>query len=376
MKATQRDFASVAPRAVKQAHVFFLCGTDDASVQDAAHRIAGLLPDPGERVEFSGAELKRDPVRLGDEARSTSLFGDARHIWVRCSGDEAHDAVEILIGGDVPPCPVIIQAANASDNRARPSCWRSATTRWWRCSIRPTCLGEHERAHAGRCRGVTIDGELAQRIAQAVRLDTRLAASEIAKMALFLDAAPEAPKRASAEVFARIGASSEEDGFTTLVNSVLAGDAAAVPAELRRMGDKGLNAVGLLLAFERRVAQLVQLAARLGNRRDVRALLDEEKNARRVMWKDVPDLAVQLQKWRGDDLEKLARRMANCTARCLATANRPNCCWHRRWRRSPIRRPGGANSALRGDSHTDGIFWTKSDPVFCAAYRLISLAIS
>jgi hypothetical protein len=115
MKATQRDFASVAPRAVKQAHVFFLCGTDDASVQDAAHRIAGLLPDPGERVEFSGAELKRDPVRLGDEARSTSLFGDARHIWVRCSGDEAHDAVEILIGGDVPPCPVIIQAANASD---------------------------------------------------------------------------------------------------------------------------------------------------------------------------------------------------------------------------------------------------------------------
>jgi hypothetical protein len=73
-----------------------------------------------------------------------------------------------------------------------------------------------------------------------------------------------------------------------LVNSVLGGDAAAVPAELRRMGDKGLNAVGLLLAFERRVAQLVQLAARLGNRRDVRALLDEEKNARRVMWKDVP----------------------------------------------------------------------------------------
>lgn len=311
MKATQRDFASVAPRAVKQAHVFFLCGTDDASVQDAAHRIAGLLPDPGERVEFSGAELKRDPVRLGDEARSTSLFGEARHIWVRCSGDEAHDAVEILIGGDVPPCPVIIQAANATDKSRTAKLLEKREDALVAMFYPPDLASVSMSVRTlGDAAGVTIDGELAQRIAQAVRLDTRLAASEIAKMALYLDAAPEAPKRASAEVFARIGASSEEDGFTTLVNSVLGGDAAAVPAELRRMGDKGLNAVGLLLAFERRVAQLVQLAARLGARRDVRALLEEEKNARRVMWKDVPDLALQLQKWRGDDLEKLARRMA------------------------------------------------------------------
>jgi hypothetical protein len=49
---------------------------------------------------------------------------------------------------------------------------------------------------------VTIDGELAQRIAQAVRLDTRLAASEIAKWRSISMPAPEAPKRASAEVFA------------------------------------------------------------------------------------------------------------------------------------------------------------------------------
>jgi DNA polymerase-3 subunit delta len=288
MKATQRDFASVAPRAVKQAHVFFLCGTDDASVQDAAHRIAGLLPDPGERVEFSGAELKRDPVRLGDEARSTSLFGDARHIWVRCSGDEAHDAVEILIGGDVPPCPVIIQAANASDKSRTAKLLEKRDDALVAMFYPPDLASVSMSVRMlGDAAGVTIDGELAQRIAQAVRLDTRLAASEIAKMALFLMPRPRRPS-VHLRKFSPHRRQQEEDGFTTLVNSVLGGDAAAVPAELRRMGDKGLNAVGLLLAFERRVAQLVQLAARLGNRRDVRALLDEEKNARRVMWKDVP----------------------------------------------------------------------------------------
>ena len=31
------------------------------------------------------------PVRLGDEARSTSLFGDTRHIWVHAAGDEVCD---------------------------------------------------------------------------------------------------------------------------------------------------------------------------------------------------------------------------------------------------------------------------------------------
>ena len=115
MKATQKDFKGLAAKAAGQARVFFFCGPDEAGANDAAHTIAGLLKDPGERIELSGAELKRDPVRLGDEARSTSLFGDSRHIWVRASGDEAHDAVENLLEGDVEGCPVLIIASSATD---------------------------------------------------------------------------------------------------------------------------------------------------------------------------------------------------------------------------------------------------------------------
>jgi hypothetical protein len=48
----------------------------------------------------------------------------------------------------------------------------------------------------------------------------------------------------------------------------------------------------------------------------MRALLDEEKNARRVFWKDVPDLAGNCALARRC-FERLARRMADCTARCL-----------------------------------------------------------
>jgi len=310
MKATQRDFANLAPRAAQTMRVFFLCGTDDASVQDAAFRIASLLPDAGERVELTGAELKRDPVRLGDEARSTSLFGDTRHIWVRCSGDEVYDAVENLIGGDVAPCPVIIQAANASDKARTAKLLEkredALVAMFYPPDLASVTASVRQMADAA---GAPMDRELAQRIAAAVGLDTRLAASEVTKLALYLDATPERPRPATLEAFVAVGAKTEEDGFTTLVNTVLNGDSTRLKSELRRMAELELNPVGLLLAFERRVAQLAQLSGRLGTNPDISAFMEGEKASRRVFFKDVPDLSRQLRVWRGRGLARLAQRL-------------------------------------------------------------------
>ncbi len=96
-----------------------------------------------------------------------------------------------------------------------------------------------------------------------------------------------------------------------LVNAVLAGDAKALPSELRRMRELSLNPVGLLLAFERRAAHLAQLAARLGARGDVPRFVDRERSAHRVFWRDAADLKAQLEVWRGPRLDRLVRRLAN-----------------------------------------------------------------
>ncbi|RVU04977.1 DNA polymerase III subunit delta [Novosphingobium umbonatum] len=310
MKATQKDFASIAPKAAAQARVFFFCGNDDAGIQDAAHRIAGLLRDPGERIEMSGAELKRDPAKLDDEARSVSLFGDSRHIWVRASGDEVFDALEILLASDVAGCPVIIQAANASDKSKTAKLLEKRSDSLLGVFYPPDLRSVTQTVRMmADSEGVPMDQALAQRIASAVGLDTRLAASEIAKLALYLDAAPERPRPANAEAFEKIGAKTEDEGFATLVNVVLSGESAKVPEELRRMFDLGLNAVGLLLAFERRVAQLAQLAARMDPRDDVGVFIEGESAARRIFWKDAGDLSKQLRIWRGKKLERLVARL-------------------------------------------------------------------
>lgn len=311
MKATQKDFTAAAQRAIGAARVFFFCGPDEAGAHDAAQKILGMLPDPGERIELSGAELRRDPVKLGDEARSNSLFGGARHIMIRAQGDELHDAVEVLLSGEVEPCPVLIVATGATDKSRtaklladRPD---ALVAMFHPPDLRSVATAVRTMADAA---GLRIGGDLAERIARASGLDTRLAQSEVTKLALYLDASPESPRSADAAALDAIGAKTEDDGFGALVNAVLAGETGKLSGELRRMRELGLNPVGTLLAFERRAAQLAVLAAKLGPRGDVNALLAAEKQARRIFWKDERDLGVQLRRWRGKKLERLVEKLA------------------------------------------------------------------
>lgn len=306
MKATQSTFAGVAAKAAASAKIFFFCGPDEAGAHDAAARIVSLLAAPGERIELSGAELKRDPVKLGDEARSSSLFGDTRHIFVRAQGDDAHDAVEVLLGGEVEPCPVLIVAMGATDKSRtaklladRPD---ALVAMFYPPDLRTVAQAVRNMADGA---GLRMGSELAERIARGCGLDTRLAQSEVTKLALYLDASAASPRTVDREALDAIGAQTEEDGFAPLVNAALGGETDRIGGEIRRMRELGLSAVGLLLAIERRAVQLAGLAAKLGPRGDIAALLDAE----RVFFKDKPALTIQLRRWKGRPLERLLAKL-------------------------------------------------------------------
>jgi DNA polymerase-3 subunit delta len=326
VKATQRDFAAVAPRAALQARIALFCGPDEAGAAAAADRLAAMLPDPGERIELSGGELRSDPVRLGDEARSVSLFGGTRHLYVRAAGDEAHDAVkvylEVIDGGEAEgACPVLIVATSATDKsrtaRLLDGRGDALVAMFYQPDLKTVTEEVRRMADAA---GLRLGGDLAERVARAAGLDVRLAQSEVTKLALYLDASPQSPRLADEEALDAIGARTEEDGFMPLVNAVLSGEVNRLPGELRRMREVSLNAVGVLLALERRAAQLAQLAARLGPGGRVRELLDAEQKAHRVFWRDRRDLETQLQRWRADKLERLVQRLAALHRALLANS--------------------------------------------------------
>jgi DNA polymerase-3 subunit delta len=317
VKATQKDFRQAAARAARDCAVFFFCGPDEAGAAAAASAIVSLLPDAGERIELAGGELRGDPARLGDEARSGSLFGDARHIYVRAAGDEAHDAVSAFLdtidsGEGRGACPVLIVATSATDKSRTAKLLESRgdalVAMFYPPDIKDVAAEVQRMAGIA---GLRMTPDIAERIARAAGLDLRLAQSEIEKLALYCDSSPQAPCPVGLEDLAAIGATTEEEGFAPLVNAVLAGDAAQVPNELRRMRELSLNPVGVLLAFERRAAQLAQLAAGLGPRGSVDQFIESERRARRVFWRDAGDLKRQLAFWRGERLNRLVRRLAH-----------------------------------------------------------------
>ena len=321
MKLTQSTFAASAQRAAREARLFYFCGPDEAGAHDAAQAIVALLPSGSERIELSGAELRRDPVRLADEARSTSLFGGVRYLIVRTVGDEACEAIETLLASPVEPCPVLIVASSASD-KSRIAKLLGDRPDAMVAMFHPPDL----KAVAGAVRsladaaGLRIDGAIAERIAKACSLDTRMARAEIDKLALYLDATPQAPKTADAQALDAVGAKNEDDGFAAVVSCVLGGDLGRLSGELARVRELSLNPVGLLLAFERRAAQLAQLAARLGPRGDVQRFVEGERQARRIFFRDASDLAAQLSRWRGRRLERLVERLVGLHRELLANS--------------------------------------------------------
>src|SRR5688572_13187629 len=281
-----------------------------------------MLPDPGERIELSGAELRSDPVRLGDEARSTSLFGGTRHILVRAAADEAHDAVKVFLevidsGEAEGACPVLIVATSATDKARTAKLLETRGDGLVAMFYQPDLktVTEEVRRMADVA-GLRLGGDLAERIARAAGLDVRLAQSEVTKLALYVDASPQSPRTADEQALDAIGARTEEDGFMPLVNAVLSGEVNRLSSELRRMREVSLNPVGVLLAVERRAAQLAQLAAKLGQGRKVADLLESE----RVFWRDRKDLGDQLGRWRGRHLERLVQRLADLHRALLANS--------------------------------------------------------
>lgn len=321
MKATQKDFASLVERAVEQCRVFFFCGPDEAGASAAADRAIALLADPGERIELSGAQLRKDPVLLGDEARSSSLFGGNRHIYVRATGDEALDAVGNLLLHTAEACPVFVVATSATDKSRTAKLLASRkdalVAMFWPPDL--SSVASTVRTMAGAA-GLKLGGDLAERIARGANLDVRLAKSEVEKLALYCDASPQAPVVVEAADLDAIGAACEEDGFMPVVNAVLAGDARKVPQEIRRMRELSLNPVGLLLAFERRAAQLARVSAALGPRGRMGDLDRGRKASLGIFFRDERDIAAQLGTWRGGRLDRLTTRLMQLHQAMLANS--------------------------------------------------------
>jgi len=266
--------------------------------------------------------LRSDPVKLVDEARSTSLFGDSRHLLIRAAGEEAHEAIKTFLAlkdrGEVDKAwPVFIIATSATDKSRSAKLLLKRDDALVAVFFPPDLrsVTADVRAMADRA-GLRLGGDMAERIARASGLDVRLAQAEVDKLALYLDSTPQSPKQADVAAFNEVCAVTEEDGFMPLVNAALSGEVRKLPGEIKRLRELSLNPVGVALALERRTAQLAALSSRMRAGDDIARFLEAE----RVFFRDRRDIDQQLRQWSPMKLDRLVPRLTELHRALLANS--------------------------------------------------------
>ncbi len=291
--------------------LYLLYGPDDSGSRALAARLERAMGPDAERIDLDGATLKEDPARLADEAAAFSLFGGKRHIRVT-GGDDCTNAVVALLQTETVGNPVVFIAGAlkptssllkaAADHPAVMAC----------INYKPEgASAETLAVSIARVRGVRLTATVATRLAANCLGDRAILESEIEKLALYLDAAPDRPREASDEALDAVGADLAEANTSGLVDAVLRGDLPVVTRELDEIKADNLW-VPAMRALQRRLILLARLRSDVDSGKSPSAVVGSLGKA--LFYKDHPAVTAQLARW-------TSIKLATASARLFATEN-------------------------------------------------------
>jgi DNA polymerase-3 subunit delta len=290
---------------------YLLYGPDESGSRALAARLGAALGAEAERIDFTGAQLKADPALLADEAASSSLFGGARYIKVEGVGEDCLGAIEALMGASAAGNPVVLIAPSLKKDGKLVKRLDGDNAAMVFASYPPEGADADRMAvDLARAEGLRIERDVARRLVAEAGGDRAVLASEIAKLALYADAAPDRPCDATHAMLDAIGADSGEAELSALVDGVTGGDVALVDRELARLAAQGQEGITLIRAVLRRL--LAMAAARGEPARGVGFGRFREKEA----------IARDLPRWPAARLARAVARMAE-TERALKSSGGP-----------------------------------------------------
>lgn len=319
MKASRSE-VDRALRAPSTTRLFLFHGPDEAGSRGLAAILAAAMGPDAERIDLGGGELKGDPARLADEAASISLFGGARYIVVETRGDDVMAAIEALLEAPVAGNPVVVIAGAL----------KPASKLLKRALADPAVLAfasyapdarEAERLvlDLARDQGLQMRPDIARRIAEACGYNRAVIAQELAKLALYLDAAPDRPQPIDHDAIDAVGAASEDGDLSRMVDSVGSGDPALLHAELTRLASEGVEGIPLIRAMLKRMTLLARLRAEVEGGNSVGAVMASQGKA--IFWKEKDAVGAQLSRWRPELIAKAMARLLEAERQVKASGS-------------------------------------------------------
>lgn len=286
--------------------LFLLFGPDNAQARALGDRLVEALG--ASRFLISGATIKGDPAVLPDEAGALSLFGGKRVVWVEPAGEDIAEGIAALFEGPPPESPVVAIAgdlkpssgvrklAEASPQAVAIACYPPSDEEAGRMVV-----------EIGRRSGLEMGPEVAARIAASCDNDRALVGQELAKLALYLDASPNTPRRLDQDALDAVGADTNEGNLLRLADWALSGDIGRLTAELAHLSPTGSEAIPVIRALQRRLLTLAPARARVERGQapaDVMASIGKS-----MFWKDKNLIGELLARWDAKRLAALSQRV-------------------------------------------------------------------
>lgn len=308
MKASRGQIERALDAPPPDIRFYLLYGPDEAGSAAIARRLERAMGPQAERFDLDGATLRDDPARLADEAASFSMFGDKRWVRVTGIGDDCVPALSALLEAEAAGNPVLavtgaLKPASkllklALDHKAAMAC----------ISYQPDARESEQIAIAiARDGGLRLSTELARRIVDLANGDRALMTGEIEKLILYLDAAPERPRDATADALDALSADNPDTEIGPLVNAVLGGDLRTMHRELAALTQGG----GAMAAVIRPLITRAMLIAGIRDMFDSSGRLDAavEAAGKAVFWKEKAVVGRQVRLWDAPGIARVLQRL-------------------------------------------------------------------
>jgi len=305
VKATRGSILRSVEQPDPAIRFYLLYGPDDAGSRALGERLGKALG--ADKLTVTAGAIKADPALLAAEAGAISLFGGARLIWVDPAGDEILEGVEALLDAPAVESPVVAIAGALRKSNALLKLAESHGAALASASYAPEGRDADRLViEAGRAEGLRIEPGLAARIAAACNANAAILAFELAKFAVYLDAAPDRPKELTHDIVDLLGADSGEGDMMRLGDLALAGRGGELFDELDRVALASNEAIPVVRALQRRLLQLAGLRAKVEQGQSVDAVMTSMGKA--LFWKDKGLMQQLLSSWSADRLAQMLER--------------------------------------------------------------------
>lgn len=317
MKASKASIGRAVDQPGGDVRFYLFHGPDEAQSRALA---ASLLEALGAtRFLMAAGSVKSDPALLVDEASAMSLFGGRRVVWIEPATKDIEEGVAALLDCPATESPVVAVAGVLSRSSTLLKLAETSPRALAFAAYVPEGQDAQRMiADVGRRFGLKISPPVAARLADACGNDQAIAAQELQKLALYVDASPQTPKELGHSAIDDVGADTAEGDFQRLADLALGGEIGELVGELSRLPAGGSEAIPVVRSLQRRLLMLAPARARIerGERLDaVMASLGKS-----LFWKDKAKVQRMISKWSADDLAIVVERAGSLERSLMFTS--------------------------------------------------------